>query len=105
MEPIPPRYSWRYMLDKVRKRIAFAMPFYTRYKTTIISPRQARDKHREKHSRNESCVFLTCDKMMFTLRNTTDGWREYTNASMTRGQPTPFGFYAKNWYLLRRTLL
>ena len=37
------------------------------------------------------------DKMMFTLRNTTGGWREYSNASMTRGKLEPFGFYAKNW--------
>ena len=38
------------------------------------------------------------DKMMFTLRNTTDGWRQYENASMTGGKAIPFGFYAKNWY-------
>jgi hypothetical protein len=40
------------------------------------------------------------DKMMFTLRNTTDGWRQYENASMTGGKPEPFGFYAKNWYAI-----
>lgn len=38
------------------------------------------------------------DKMMFTLRNTTDGFRQYENASMTRGKAVPFGFYAKTWY-------
>ena len=51
VDELPPRYVWRYMLDK----------------------------------------------MMFTLRNTTDGFRTYTNASLTGGHPSPFGFYAKTW--------
>ena len=53
-ELLPPRYSWRFMADK----------------------------------------------MMFTLRNTTAGWREYENASMTNGRAEPFGFYAKTWYAI-----
>ena len=43
------------------------------------------------------------DKMMFALRNTTEGWCQYENASMTRGIAQPFGFYAKTWYSITGT--
>ena len=57
IQPIPQRYSWQFMLDK----------------------------------------------MMYTLRNTTSGFRLYENASMTRGKKEPFGFYAKNWYSIAQS--
>ena len=42
-------------------------------------------------------------RMMYTLRNTTSGFRLYENASMTRGKKEPFGFYAKNWYSIAQS--
>ena len=40
---------------QVRKRISFAMPFYT--KNMIILPRQARDKHRNSTQKRAACSY------------------------------------------------
>ena len=40
---------------------------------------------------------ILLDKMLFTLRNCPEGWRDYE--PLATGKPA-FGFYAKCWYNL-----